>query len=336
MTVCQNIMTFGDATQTHDGEHSYRLTIHIRIFTTTECGQVQLMFTVNFVCFFFEFSHFAFDPYAIIALNNHFHFWSSICNLIAFNFVVSIACKAFAFLCYAFNRYHRFTMSLISNFFGEFVPFLLRNAQFDLVEWQNAAKQHTEKLKLNGDIGFPTSLKAWAHAIDVPLSRKIIDETDTERQSALIESSRQWSFPIKEIQCTENRCILFLDRTKCFENVLKNVLNEKQDFGRWKSPTMESGKTFAVSLVLHSNNDSLTEHRCTLVRNVLVNMLRVSGYRLTDDANQSTVNLIVTHPRSDNEKRQNGNETETPIEGKKIVCGIVKSEEKLTATDYIQ
>lgn len=227
-------------------------------------------------------------------------------------------------------------MSLISSFFGDFIPFLLRNSQFDLTECQNAAKQHTDKLKQNGDIGFPTSMKAWSHASDVSLMQKIIDESDTERLTALLACSRQWSFPIQSIQCSDTRCVLFLDRAKCFENILKNVLNEKQEFGRWKQST-GNGETIKVSLMLHSNNDSLTAHRCTLIRSVLVNLLRVSGYCVAGDANrQSTVNLIVTHPRSDNEKRQNGNVRETPIEARKIVCGIVKSEQKLTATEYIQ
>lgn len=226
-------------------------------------------------------------------------------------------------------------MSLISSFFDEFVPFLLRNSQFDLAKCQNAAKQHTEKLKQNGDIGFPTSMKAWSHASDVPLTQKIVDEQDTELQAALLEISRKWSFPIRRIQCSDNRCLLFLERTKCFENVLMNVLNDKQDFGRWKQP-MESEETFNVGLSLHSNNDSLTELRCTLIQNVLVKMLTISGYRVVDDVNQSTVRLIVSHPRSDNDKRQNGNVTEATIEARKITCGQIKSQENLTATEYIQ
>lgn len=226
-------------------------------------------------------------------------------------------------------------MSLISSFFGEFVPFLLRNSQFDAADYQNAAKQHTDKLKQNGDIGFPTSMKAWSHAIDVPFSTKIMDETDVDRQKALIEISRKWSFPIQSVQCSDTRCVLFLDRAKCFENVLKNVLNEHQDFGRWTKST-ESGETFSVNLMLHSHNDSLTELRCTLIRNVLVNLLKVSGYRVADDVNHSTVKLIVTHPRSDNEKRQNNNVTEAPIDARKIVCGLIKGQDNLTATEYIQ
>lgn len=230
-------------------------------------------------------------------------------------------------------------MSLISSFFGEFVPFLLRNSHFVVVDYSNAAKQHTDKLKQNGDIGFPTSMKAWSHANDVPFTftEKIIDETDIERQSALIEQSRKWSFPIQRIQCNDNRCILFLDRGKCFENVLKNVLNDTQNYGRWKHQTTENtNDIFNVNVLLHSNNDSLAEHRCTLIRNVLVNLLNVSGYRVTDDTNQATIHIIVTHPRSDNEKRQNGMTYETPIGTRKIVCGLIKGQENLTATDYIR
>lgn len=270
--------------------------------------------------------------FAFILLNNHFVGVIHLQSGCIYNFV-SIARTPFVYFCYYIRST---TMSLISSFFDEFVPFLLRNSQFDMVELQNAAKQHTDKLKQNGDIGFPTSLKAWFHAVDVPFSQKIIDETDAARQTALIESSRKWSFPIQRIQCSDNRCVLFLDRAKCFENVLKNVLNEKQEFGRWKQPTGNK-EIFNVGLLLHSNNDSLTEHRCTLIRNVLVNLLKVSGYQVSaNDVNQTTVKLIVTHPRSDIEKRQGENGMETPIQATKIVCGHVKGHEYLTATNYIQ
>lgn len=225
-------------------------------------------------------------------------------------------------------------MSLISDFLSELVPFLLRERQSDLSKCVNAAKQHTDSLKHNGDVGFQTSTKAWTHAV-VDMSEKIIDENDTERHSALIESSRQWAFPIQSVQCSANRCVLFLDRSKCFENVLMNVLSDRQYFCRWKLP-IEKDEPFAVSLLLHSNNDSLTELRCTLIRSVLANLLQVSGYHVTDDVSQSTVQLIVTHPRGGNEKRESENSTEASTGLRKIVCGAVKSNETVSATDYIR
>lgn len=314
------------------GEHPCRLTISIRIFTTKVCGQVQDL-CLQYIFCSFNFHNFLFlalfDKLAIILLNNHF---VCVIHLQSGCMQISLASLArHSFFSHSFD-----TMSLISSFLDEFVPFFLRNSQFDMAELQNAAKQHTDKLKQNGDIGFPTSMKAWSHAVDVPFTQKIMDETDAERQTALIESSRQWSFPIQRIQCSENRCVLFLDRAKCFENVLRNVLNEKQEFGRWKQPT-ENEMIFNVGVSLHSNNDSLTEHRCILIRNVLINLLKVSGYSVAaDDAHQRTVKLIVTHPRSGNEKRQNGNVAETPIQARKIVCGHIKGHEYLTASSYIQ
>lgn len=226
-------------------------------------------------------------------------------------------------------------MSSISSFMEELISFLLRNMELDLSVCQNAAKQHTDKLKQNGDIGFPTSLRAWSHSSDVALSKKIIDETNIQFQTALIECSRKWSFPIQRIQCSSNLCVLFLDRGKCFENVLGYVLSERQGIGRWKKFS-EREKSFNVDVLLNSNNDSLTELRCTLIKNVLINLLKVAGYCLHDVASQSTVKIIVTHTRCDDQKMKNGATAEVPINARKIICGIIKSQENLTATEYIE
>lgn len=230
-------------------------------------------------------------------------------------------------------------MSLISSFFAEFVPFLLHESHcIELVECQNAAKQHTDKLKQNGDIGFPTSMKAWSHANDISLSQKIIDENDTDRHRALLEISRNWSFPIQRIECNASRCQLFLDRAKCFENVLRHILIDQPDFGRWKDADDDDARVH-VDLVLHSNNDSLTELRCRLTQTVLINMLNVSGYRTSDDIGHGQTNahnLCVTHARNENEKRLSGDGTDNTNDVRRVICGIVRGQEDMTATQYIQ
>lgn len=229
-------------------------------------------------------------------------------------------------------------MSLIGSFVNHLIPFLLRETKIDDRKHFNIIKQHTDKLKTNGDIGFSTSIKAWLPLTNGNLSTKVIDEIDLKFHNQLIDASQEWIFPIKRIQCTDDRCVLFLNRSKCIENILKHVLNKDTKIGCSIDAlnSMETG--FFVSLILHDDEDSLTRMRCTMIRKTLVNMLQMVGYMVETDEEKSsedTVNVVVTHSRRRDEQRKETKNPPNQLNANKIVCGIVKSGQNLSAEDYI-
>lgn len=234
-------------------------------------------------------------------------------------------------------------MSLIEIFFKDLIPFLLQEKQVNW-EHQNVVKQHTDKLAHNGDIGFPTSVKAWLNLIDRHHDndslKTILNEMDSKFQNALISASEKWIFSIQTVKCTTDRCILFLDRSKCFQTTIKHYFTDTHQLTEPK----ENWHRFNVSLMVHANDDSITEYRCALVHKVLLNLLIAAGHQLTNKmAGDNTIRIIVTHSRSDLQKNMDKEKIrpvneiiESTQNALKIVCGVVKTETKITANEYIQ
>lgn len=228
-------------------------------------------------------------------------------------------------------------MSLITDFVGDLVPFLLRETKTGDQKYFNIVKQHTEKLKTNGDVGFSTSVKAWLPLANGNLSAKVVDESDMKFQKELIEASKQWVFPVKRLQCAGDRCVLFLDRAKSMENILKHIFNENTKVGHPNEPAEEMNKTFGVSLLLHDNENSLTQLRCTLVRRTVANLLIAVGYDVKEekDCTEQMIRVVVTHSRRRDEQKREPTSYSDQAAARKIVCGLVKSQENLSADDYI-
>lgn len=229
-------------------------------------------------------------------------------------------------------------MSLITDFVGDLVTFLLRETERGDQKYFNIVKQHTEKLKTNGDVGFSTSIKAWLPLANGNLSAKVVDESDVKFQKELIEASKQWIFPVKRIQCAGDRCVLFLDRAKSMENILKHILNENTKVGHLKEPVEEMNKMFDISLLLHDNENSLTQLRCTLVGRTVTNLLLAVGYDVKEEKKDWTgqmIRVIITHSRRRDEQKRESTGNSNQTAARKIVCGLVNSQENVSASDYI-
>lgn len=229
-------------------------------------------------------------------------------------------------------------MSLIGDFISNLTSFLLLETKIDDRKDSNIIKQHTDKLKTNGDIAFSTLIKAWLPLTNGNLTKKVMNKEDTKFQTQLIEISQKWIFPIKQIQCTEERCVLFLNRNISIKNILNHVFNSETDIGHIKRTNDWLNKEFCVSLVLHQDDENLTQMRCKLIQKTLVNMLRTVGFNVRqndENVSNKAINIIVTHSRRRNEQRKES----TILHNQKItkiVCGTVKSQENLTAEDYIK
>lgn len=229
-------------------------------------------------------------------------------------------------------------MSLIHEFFGDLVQYLLRDTVNEPIKYENIVKQHTEKLKQNGDVGFFTLPQAWSRLCNGNLTGKIIDENDFKAQKQLIEASQKWIFPISRIAGTDDRCILFLNREKCFRQIFMQIFNGNF-IGRNE---FNDGhfRPFDVDLLLHLNDGGLTEFRCIATQKVLINLLLrlVSANQSDFEFNgKNRIDVIITHSRTRNEKeRRNANRSLINNERLKIVCGEVRSKRIISADEFIR
>lgn len=172
----------------------------------------------------------------------------------------------------------------------------------------------------------------------------ICDSDDAEFARNLIETSANWLFPIQKVQFKQFRCLLFLDRPKCYSNVLKTVLWGDASYGQWHH---KSDVKSIYSVQLKQSNNSLVEHRCMLIAKALNNLLQISGSRTQSNENgheaMDLVDIFVTCGRRDGAKsinRQNdmelNNNGNAKARTRSIVCGSVTSRSGLTADDFIR
>lgn len=239
-------------------------------------------------------------------------------------------------------------MQHIDESFVQIGNFVLKQTDAKISRAQTIIKQHTDKLSQTGDIGFPTTIQPWLNIVENSDNLKdakqmICDSDDEEFARNLIEISSNWLFPIKLVQFKQFRCLLFLDRPKCYSNVLKTVLRDDASYGQWHHKS-DVQNTYTVQLVKQSNN-SLVEHRCMLIAKALNNLLRISGFcTQTHENGYETKNLVeifVTFARRDGAKsinRQNDMElnNNSNVRSRSIVCGSVTSRSGLTADDFIR
>lgn len=243
-------------------------------------------------------------------------------------------------------------MTQIDELFVQIGKFVLKQSDFTFSRAQTIVKQHTEKLSQSGDIGFPTTIQPWLNAIENPATlqhmKQIIGDNEDEFAHKLIEISSEWLFPIKSVKFKQFRCLLFLDRQKCYDGILKTVLDDAS-YGQWHHAN--DAKTIYTVQLVKSNDNTLVEHRCTLVSKVLTNLLRFSGFKTQppngngfDELN--LMEILVTCARRDGAKRvnrqmdielnNNAGNGNAYVKSKLIVCGSVTSKSGLIADDFIQ
>lgn len=232
-------------------------------------------------------------------------------------------------------------MSLIQEFFNSLIRNLIGDNNFNDAN-QNVVKQHTDKLIQNGDIGFPLLTKAWLSVVrDATImdTEKIFDDADTDFKDQLIKRSEQWPLQIEKILCSPDRCVLFIRRRDCFAKVMSNVIVQGKNYG--KTPK-ELGAYVAIDIDT-SNADGLTQYRCTLVKNVLSNLIAYSKYDMAKEAGDNVINVIICHSRSrlmrDGSISEWNNNHSGYMKKQLIVCGSIKNgsrKENISAEDYIR
>lgn len=244
-------------------------------------------------------------------------------------------------------------MTQIDELFSQIAKFVLNDSDLTFsTRAQTVVKQHTEKLS-GGDIGFPTTIQPWLNAIANPGDalknvKQIIDDNEDDFARKLVDISADWVFPIQAVRFKQFRCLLFLDRQKCYDGILRTVLYDDASYGQWHDAN-DADTIYTVRLAKSSGDNSLVEHRCTLIARVLANLLRFSGFKTQPNGHASEFNarnlmeILVTCARRNGAKkanRQNDMEMNNNASGNAkstlIVCGSVTGRSGLTANDYIQ
>lgn len=241
-------------------------------------------------------------------------------------------------------------MTQIDEVFVQIGKFVLNQSNFTLSRTQTIVKQHTEKLSQYGDIGFPTTIQPWLNTIKNSSALKdlkqIIGDNEDDFARKLIEISSEWMFPIQSVKFKQFRCLLFLDRQKCYDGILKTVLYDDASYGQWHDDGNDAKTIYTVQLV-KSNDNTLVEHRCTLISKVLTNLLRISGFEIQPIEKvfgaKNVMEILVTCARRDGATRVNrkndmelNNNTDANVKSTLIVCGSVTSKSGLSAHDFIQ
>lgn len=235
-------------------------------------------------------------------------------------------------------------MSQIDQVFVQIAQFILDQPDFLFEKPQSTIKQHTEKLSQIGDIGFSKTIQQWLNVVTEPgylAGRKeIINEDEVDFARKLIAMSSAWSLPIQEVKFKQFQCLIFLNRQKCYSNLLKTVLCDDASYGQWQH-AHNAETLYKVQLIKQTEANSLVEHRCALVSKVLHNLLRISG--MTPDGcpsnAQNLVEILITsakRSKTNKANRQDEMELNNNVESRLIVCGNVSSNTGFSADDFIR
>lgn len=149
-------------------------------------------------------------------------------------------------------------------------------------------------------------------------------------------ASNSFALPVARVKVVGDWCNVYLDRRKCFEKYLREVLdnttdNEKCGVGQGCE------RLTRKSIKVTSDNclQSVTDYRRSLLEGVLKNLINASDYYVLcpDETETSTLHIHLT-TKSSSVVRENNN--------RKIMSGIVtdpKNENKLasiTSDEYIK
>lgn len=232
-------------------------------------------------------------------------------------------------------------MDTLDQYFDKVAAFVLEQNGLTPMRHQNVIKQHTDKLPIHGDFGFPITLQAWLHFAQNPNcfegTKRIIERDGNGAFiKKLIEFSSKFDYPIERVKFQPFRCLLFLNREKCFGRVLKTVIFDDQLYGRW---VQSNEKIYNIEANKQGDN-CLTEYRCAMIARVLINLVYASGFETlqsgTKNANfVNILNILVTcgkREAADDREEYNNNNPET----RRIICGAVRSRRSHSVDDFIE
>lgn len=235
-------------------------------------------------------------------------------------------------------------MSQVDVFIENITNFVFKNKNDDYIRQSNNIRHHTDKLAVFGDFGFPITKQAWyCRRYTDANDMNIIDDSENEFKSTLIRCSASWVLPIERVEIQKFRCLLFLHRGQCFRNVLKMVLYDDPQYGRWQHASNTSN-VYDIQLQRRSNENTLTEYRCATLAKVLVNVLKVSGIEVVGPNGEeksynerSALEISVTSSsRHDEHRNQRQPEVDCNNNTRRIICGTVKCSFGQTSDEYVQ
>lgn len=233
-------------------------------------------------------------------------------------------------------------MDTLEQYFDKVAAFVLEQNGLTPMRHQNVIKQHTDKLPIHGDFGFPIKLQAWLHFAQNPNdfegTKRIIERDGNGAFiKKLIEFSSKFDYPIERVKFQPFRCLFFLNREKCFGRVLKTVIFDDQLYGRW----VHSNDNNIYNIEAHKQGvNSLTEYRCAMIAKVLINLVNASGFKTLHSCAKNAnvvniLNVLVTCAKrdaADDRDEYNNNNTEM----RRIICGAVRSRRSDSVDDFIE
>lgn len=230
-------------------------------------------------------------------------------------------------------------MSQVDAFIENITNVVCENQKDGYIRQSKNIRHHTDKLAVFGDFGFSITKQAWYSRRRTDANDPtIIDHNESEFKAALIRNSAKWVLPIERVEVQQFRCLLFLNREQSFRNMLKTVLYDDPQYGRWHEPTNTS-KAYDIQLQRRSNENTLTEYRCALLAKVLVNLLKVSGIAVMEQHNDGLQCIeisLTSASRHDENKKQRQPEVDYNNNIRRIICGTVKCTSGQTSDDYVQ
>lgn len=233
-------------------------------------------------------------------------------------------------------------MSQVEKFLANINEFILKDNREKCARPSNSIRQHTDKLAHFGDFGFPITRQAWNsrnHTVKTDSTANIFDGNENEFKAALVEASSDWPFPIERVDIQKFRCLVFLNRAQCFQNVFQLVLYGDEHYGRWQE---QSNASIAYDIQLHprTNERTMTEYRCALVSKTLINLLTMSGFETVQNGekftDKSAIEILVTSSRHDVREQRRQCQIDYNNNMRRIICGTVRSREGQTSDDYIR
>ncbi|XP_055841663.1 uncharacterized protein LOC129908872 isoform X2 [Episyrphus balteatus] len=155
-------------------------------------------------------------------------------------------------------------------------------------------KVHNCKLNQTGDISFPLNPEIWENYFKIPIvdrENNIFSFQNTTEQEALEkfkESSQNWTYPLAEVKLQKDRCGVFLNRQKCIEILINQVLDNKTFGIQMKDPK----KRFRFLDSQNNNPEGLSEYRARLVYKTLRKLLKYSNWSEVDDESGKKINVV--------------------------------------------
>lgn len=171
-----------------------------------------------------------------------------------------------------------------------------------------------------------------------------------------VEASKEWGIPIQRISVS-NRIALYLNRTATFKFIMQTVLGSnltsdpnnqscRASFGVFPKPFSDKREELVAitSDILPTDDESVTEYRLELVKNVLKNLINASSFNLAEpqnlcEADGNTVglsNLIRIHLTTKPSVKVKADKSRIITVGNLLDPTLQNKLSKVKANDYIQ